>query len=96
LIYESLHKNSAEHWNNTVEGLAQNVLKLYMDYDMSLFDRFVYSFLRSRDEGTLNAFLLCCRCSTEFLRKKQQKEDDRKKLNAQWAKLGAMAKTGGG
>lgn len=74
LIYESLHKNSAEHWNNTVEGLAQNVLKLYMDYDMSLFDR----------------------CSTEFLRKKQQKEDDRKKLNAQWAKLGAMAKTGGG
>merc|ERR1740117_1265241 len=46
LIYESLHKNSAEHWNSTVEGLAQNVLKLYMDYDMSLFDRCSTEFLR--------------------------------------------------
>jgi serine/threonine-protein phosphatase 2A regulatory subunit B' len=32
----------AGHWNSTVEGLAQNVLKLYMDYDMVLFDKYVH------------------------------------------------------
>ncbi|TMW66658.1 hypothetical protein Poli38472_013970 [Pythium oligandrum] len=39
VIYGPLHKNSMGHWNTTVEGLAQNVLKLYMDYDMTLYDQ---------------------------------------------------------
>lgn len=39
VIYGPLYKNSLGHWNSTVEGLAQNVLKLYMDYDMGLFDK---------------------------------------------------------
>jgi serine/threonine-protein phosphatase 2A regulatory subunit B' len=39
VIYGPLYKNSLGHWNTTVEGLAQNVLKLYMDYDMALFDQ---------------------------------------------------------
>ncbi|CAI5717254.1 unnamed protein product [Hyaloperonospora brassicae] len=39
VIYGPLHRNSLGHWNTTVEGLAQNVLKLYMDYDMALYDR---------------------------------------------------------
>jgi len=39
VIYAPLYKNSLGHWNSTVEGLAQNVLKLYMDYDMTLFDK---------------------------------------------------------
>lgn len=39
VIYGPLHKNSMGHWNTTVEGLAQNVLKLYMDYDMALYDQ---------------------------------------------------------
>jgi len=38
IIYGPLWTNSMGHWNGTVEGLAQNVLKLYMDYDMKLFD----------------------------------------------------------
>jgi serine/threonine-protein phosphatase 2A regulatory subunit B' len=38
-IYGPLFKNSAGHWNTTVEGLAQNVLKIYMEYDMALYDR---------------------------------------------------------
>jgi len=38
VIYAPLYKNSSGHWNTTVEGLAQNVLKLYMDFDSKLFD----------------------------------------------------------
>ena len=30
IIYGPLYKNSSGHWNATVEGLAQNVLKMYM------------------------------------------------------------------
>ena len=41
IVYPFLFKNSAGHWNSTVEGLAQNVLNLYMDYDMEVFDRCV-------------------------------------------------------
>ena len=39
IIYGPLYKNSSGHWNATVEGLAQNVLKMYMEYDLSLYDR---------------------------------------------------------
>lgn len=39
VIYGPLFRNSLGHWNSTVEGLAQNVIKLYMDYDIELFDR---------------------------------------------------------
>lgn len=35
-----LHKHSLGHWNSTVEGLAQNVLKMYMEFDIHLYDRF--------------------------------------------------------
>lgn len=30
------------HWNKAVEGLTLNVLKLYMEMDPSLFDRFFF------------------------------------------------------
>jgi len=39
IIYGPLFKNSSGHWNATVEGLAQNVLKMYMEYDITLYDR---------------------------------------------------------
>jgi len=38
-IYGALYKNSSGHWNATVEGLAQNVLKMYMEYDLTLYDK---------------------------------------------------------
>lgn len=38
-IYAPLFEKSKGHWNATVEGLAQNVLKLYMEYDMALYDK---------------------------------------------------------
>ena len=38
IIYGPLYKNSSGHWNATVEGLAQNVLKMYMEYDLVLYD----------------------------------------------------------
>lgn len=39
IIYGPLHKNSSGHWNATVEGLAQNVLKMYMEYDLEIYDK---------------------------------------------------------
>ena len=39
IIYGPLYKNSVGHWNATVEGLAQNVLRMYMEYDQALYDR---------------------------------------------------------
>ena len=48
-IYGSLYANSANHWNATVEGLAQNVLKLYMEFDLSLYDRCSTEFHREQE-----------------------------------------------
>lgn len=39
IIYGPLFKNSVGHWNATVEQLAQNVLRMYMEYDQALYDR---------------------------------------------------------
>jgi serine/threonine-protein phosphatase 2A regulatory subunit B' len=50
VIYGPLYKNSLGHWNSTVEGLAQNVLKLYMDYDMALFDKCSNEYLAAEEE----------------------------------------------
>ena len=37
IIYAPLHHDSAQHWNRTVRGLAQNVLNLYEEYDAAAF-----------------------------------------------------------
>jgi len=50
IIYGPLYKNSLGHWNGTVEGLAQNVLKLYMDYDMTLFDKCSTEYLKQMEQ----------------------------------------------
>jgi len=36
-IYEALHSKTT-HWNQTVEGLAQSVEKMYIEYDSTLFE----------------------------------------------------------
>jgi serine/threonine-protein phosphatase 2A regulatory subunit B' len=51
-IYGPLYEYSLKHWNGTVEGLAQNVLKLYMDYDMTLFDQCSTSYLEDQEKLT--------------------------------------------
>lgn len=38
-IYGPLSKCAQGHWNQTVEGLAQSVLKMYMETDINLYDR---------------------------------------------------------
>lgn len=38
-IYGPLNKSALGHWNQTVETLAQSVLKMYMETDISLYDR---------------------------------------------------------
>lgn len=50
LIYGPLYRNSADHWNATVESLAQNVLKMYMDYDLALYDQCSTEYLRLEEE----------------------------------------------
>ena len=61
IIYGPLYKNSLGHWNNTVEGLAQNVLKLYMDYDMALFDQQSQKFVKedelNKDKASMESAL---------------------------------------
>lgn len=50
IIYRPLYKKSSGHWNATVEGLAQNVLKMYMEYDLALYDRCNTSYFRVEEE----------------------------------------------
>lgn len=38
-IFGPLSKCSQGHWNQTVEGLSQSVLRMYMDSDLSLYDK---------------------------------------------------------
>ena len=51
IIYGPLYKNSSGHWNATVEGLAQNVLKMYMEYDLALYDRCSTEYFKVEEEG---------------------------------------------
>lgn len=38
-VFGPLSKNAQGHWNQTVEGLAQSVLKMYMEMDITLYDK---------------------------------------------------------
>jgi len=49
LIYRSLYKNSNGHWNDTVEGLAQEVLKMYREYDLVFYDKCTTAYIQ--EEG---------------------------------------------
>jgi len=51
IIYGPLHKNSTGHWNATVEGLAQNVLKMYMEYDLALYDKCAHANHKAEEEA---------------------------------------------
>merc|ERR1712157_456382 len=51
IIYRPLYKNSSGHWNATVEGLAQNVLKMYMDYDLALYDKCNTDYFKDEEEA---------------------------------------------
>jgi len=51
IIYGPLHKNSSGHWNATVEGLAQNVLKMYMEYDLELYDKCSAAYQHEEEEA---------------------------------------------
>lgn len=53
IIYGPLYKNSSGHWNATVEGLAQNVLKMYMEYDLALYDRCQSAHFKLEEETEL-------------------------------------------
>ncbi|CAM9912152.1 unnamed protein product, partial [Chrysoparadoxa australica] len=46
IIYGPLYKHSLGHWNSTVEGLAQNVLKMYMEFDVQMYDRVLSEFFK--------------------------------------------------
>merc|ERR1719263_2121756 len=54
IIYGPLYKNSSGHWNAPVEGLAQNVLKMYMEYDLQLYDKCTAAHFREEEEAKKN------------------------------------------
>jgi len=51
IIYGPLYKNSSGHWNATVEGLAQGVLKMYMEYDLVLYDKCTTAYFKEEEEA---------------------------------------------
>ena len=51
IIYGSLYKNSSGHWNATVEVLAQNVLKMYMEYDLVLYNKCTGAYFKKEEEA---------------------------------------------
>ena len=51
IIYGPLYKNSSGHWNATVEGLAQNVLKMYMEYDLVLYDQCTTAYFKEEEDA---------------------------------------------
>jgi serine/threonine-protein phosphatase 2A regulatory subunit B' len=38
-VFGPLSKSAAGHWNQAVEGLAQSILKMYMEMDIQLYDK---------------------------------------------------------
>jgi len=55
VIYGPLYNNSAGHWNQTVEELAQNVLKMYMEYDLNLYDQCSTDFDKVEEKKKIRA-----------------------------------------
>jgi len=49
LIYGDLYEKSERHWNQTVLGLAQNVLKMYHDSDTATYQECQSSFLSKKE-----------------------------------------------
>lgn len=49
LIYSDLYEKSEHHWNQTVLGLAQNVLKMYHDSDLGTYQECQSSFLVKKE-----------------------------------------------
>ncbi len=53
LLFGVLSKNGLGHWNNTVETLSANVLKMYMEYDGEFYEQL--SNQRHKTEMVLSA-----------------------------------------
>jgi hypothetical protein len=53
VIYGALYNTSQGHWNASVEALAKNVLKIYMDYDEEIFNKvsLTYTYIIDAHEG---------------------------------------------
>lgn len=63
IIYGPLHKNSTGHWNATVEGLAQNVMKMYMEYDLALYDKCAHANHKAEEEARQKIIAISTRWS---------------------------------
>lgn len=49
-LYSALHKMAVGHWNANVENLAQNVIKLYMAYDLKHFNKVSQEHIKREQE----------------------------------------------
>ena len=52
-VYGPLSRNANGHWNQTVESLAQSVLKMYMELDINLYDQCNREHLEKTRSGPL-------------------------------------------
>merc|ERR1712142_997557 len=50
IMFPALYKNSKSHWNNTIQGLIYNALKLSMDMNQRLFDECVQKYEAQRQK----------------------------------------------
>jgi len=44
------YKNSSAHWNANVEGLAQIVLKMYMEYGLDLYGKCAADYFKQEED----------------------------------------------
>ena len=51
LVFEALYTNSRAHWNSTVHGLTCNVVKLFMEMDMPLWEKCKKEYDDAKREG---------------------------------------------
>lgn len=57
VLYRPLYRIQAGHWNSNVESLAQNVLKLYMAYDLKHYNRVTQDYLDNEKKEEQHATL---------------------------------------
>ena len=50
LLYTALHNMAVCHWNKNVEQLSQNVIKLYMAYDLKMFNQVSQDHMKEQQE----------------------------------------------
>merc|ERR1719403_217462 len=49
ILYPALNANTQNHWNTTVHSLAFNIIRMFMDMDLDLWDRVQKSYAKDEE-----------------------------------------------